>query len=255
MLELFLSSIGIIFVYANILFVISLIKKRNDIADIAWGLGYVLLAFYYLSTQAISGRSLLLYLLIFIWGIRLALHIYSRNKNKKEDFRYLTWRKAWGKWFYLRSYFQVYLLQGFFLLIIISSTTIVSAQAQPALNFLDLLGLSIWLIGFYFEAIGDYQLTKFISNPLNKGRVMKEGLWKFTRHPNYFGEVTLWWGIFLITLSSPNGLYGIISPLTITFLIVFVSGVPMLEKKYRGNKEYKEYKKRTSKFFPLFPKK
>jgi len=109
-------------------------------------------------------------------------------------------------------------------------------------------------MGFYFEAVGDYQLRTFTKDPSNRGKIIRSGLWRFTRHPNYFGEVVLWWGILLIALSAPNGWVALIGPVTITFLLLQVSGIPMLEKKYEGNPEFEEYKKRTSAFFPLPPK-
>ena len=250
MIDLFLQSILIVFIYATCWYLISILVKRNDIADVAWGLGYILLCSFYYFKGNQSSREILLYLLVAIWGIRLALYVFLRNKGKKEDFRYLNWRNEWGKYFYIRSYLQVYLLQNFFLLLIISPIAIVAYQEQAALNFIDLVGVLVWMVGFYFQAIGDYQLQKFKGDPNNKGRIMKTGLWKYTRHPNYFGEVTMWWGIFIICLSSPYGFYGIIGPLTISFLILFVSGVPMLEEKYEGNQEFEEYKKVTNRFFP-----
>ena len=254
MLTLLLESALIIFIYASFWFIVSIILKRNDIADIAWGLGYILLAVYYWMTTETSARAIILYLLIFIWGIRLAVHIYKRNKGKKEDFRYLNWRKQWGRFFYVRSFFQVYLLQGFLLLMIVCPLTIVSSYTQTNINVLDYIGILIWLIGFYFEVVSDQQLFHFTRNPENKGKIIQHGLWKYSRHPNYFGEVTMWWGVFLIAYNSFNGMYALISPVLITLLILFVSGVPMLEKKYESNPEYQDYKKRTSKFFPMPPK-
>ena len=126
--------------------------------------------------------------------------------------------------------------------------------STKGLNWLDFLGIAIWIFGFYFEAIGDWQLSKFIQDPEKTG-IMKEGLWKYTRHPNYFGEVTQWWGIWLIALSTKYGLPSILGPLAITFLILKVSGIPPLEKKYADNEDFKKYKKKTSKFIPLPPKK
>lgn len=255
MIEAILYSFVLIFIYANFWFVISLITKRNDIADIAWGLGYILLTLYFWISTETTDRAILIYSLVILWGLRLAIHVAYRNKGKKEDHRYANWRKEWGKYFYFRSYLQVYLLQGLFLLVIAFPITLVSSNYQPALNILDVIGLLIWMLGFYFEAVGDYQLLKFIQNPANKGKIMKSGLWKYTRHPNYFGEVAMWWGIFLIALSSYNGWFALISPLTITFLLLFVSGVPLLEKKYKDNADFQEYAKKTSAFFPLPPKK
>lgn len=255
MFEIFLYSGFIIFIYACLWFIVSLITKRNDIADIAWGLGYIILVIFYLFQYGYSNRSLLLFVLVILWGARLTIHIYLRNRNKTEDFRYKKWREDWGNWFYPRSFFQVYIVQGFLLIIIISGVTIANTNAQPPLNYRDLIGVLIWLIGFFFETVGDWQLKKFLENQQNKGKIMQSGLWKYTRHPNYFGEVTMWWGIFLIVLSSPFGWFGIVSPLTISFLILFVSGIPMLEKKYLGNTEFEKYKQKTSVFFPLPPKK
>ncbi len=254
MWEIIGQSALIIFIYATIWFIISIIAKRNDIADIAWGLGYVLLCGFFFFSGNDHPRELLIYLLIGLWGIRLAFYIFMRTKGKTEDFRYLQWRKDWGKTFYWRSYLQVYLFQGFFLLLVISPVMIVTAYPQPDLHWLDYLGVAIWIIGFYFEAVGDYQLSKFKKDPTNKGKIIQTGLWRYTRHPNYFGEVVLWWGIFLIAVNSPNGLMGIIGPITITFLLLKVSGIPMLERKYEGRKDFEAYKNRTSKFFPLPPK-
>jgi steroid 5-alpha reductase family enzyme len=254
MITIAAQSALIIFVYATLWFVISTIVKRNDIVDVAWGLGYIVLCVFYAFTLEHSGRGLLIYLLVFLWGIRLSTHIFLRNKGKAEDFRYLQWRKDWGKTFFIRSYFQVYLLQGFLLLIIMWPVMIVGGHPQSDLNWLDYLGLLIWIIGFYFQAVGDYQLTQFKKDPANSGAIITTGLWKYTRHPNYFGEVVMWWGIFLIALNSPNGFYGILGPITITLLILYVSGVPMLERKYEGNAEFEAYKAKTSKFFPLPPR-
>ena len=184
----------------------------------------------------------------------MASHIYFRNRGKKEDFRYLAWRKAWGKTFFWRSYLQIYLFQGFLLLIVVSPIILVGTFEQQPLGFLDFAGILIWVFGFIFEAVGDYQLSQFVTNPKNNGKILKSGLWKYTRHPNYFGEVVLWWGVFLIAFSSALGWLALASPILITFLILFVSGVPMLEKKYVGNEAYEEYAKKTNKFFPWIPK-
>lgn len=235
-------------------FILSVVKKRNDIADIAWGLGFVLISWSGLYFANISLRGLLVNLLVTIWGMRLAWHIHKRNLKKHEDYRYAAWRKEWGKWFFVRSYFQVYLLQGLFLYLIIQPVNFIHYRVSSSLGIFDLIGLLVWIIGFYFESIGDLQLKTFISNPANKGKLMKTGLWRYSRHPNYFGEVTQWWGIFIIALSIPFGYITIIGPITITVLILFVSGIPLLEKKYEGRKDFEEYKKRTSVFFPLPPK-
>lgn len=241
-------------VYMTCWFIFSVIKKRNDIADIAWGLGFILLSWLGLYLAKTSLRGLLVNFLVSIWGIRLAWHIYKRNLKKQEDYRYATWRKDWGKWFFLRSYLQVYLLQGLFLYLIIQPVIFIHQGASSNLGIFDLFGLVVWVVGFYFESTGDSQLKTFISNPANKGKLMETGLWRYSRHPNYFGEVTQWWGIFIIALSIPLGFITIIGPLTITGLILFISGIPLLEKKYVGRIDFEEYKKRTSIFIPLPPR-
>lgn len=230
-----------------------MIKKRNDIADVAWGLGFMLLtwvSFFISSHQGI--RGLLVGILVSIWGIRLAYHIHSRNKGKAEDYRYLAWRNEWGKWFYIRSYFQVYFLQSLFLLLIILPVLLINKSNDAALIWVDALGILVWIVGFYFEAIGDAQLASFIKDPANKGKLMQSGLWAFTRHPNYFGEVMQWWGIGIIALGVKDGWIGLIGPITITYLILKVSGIPMLEKKMELHPDFAHYKKTTSSFIPWF---
>jgi steroid 5-alpha reductase family enzyme len=255
MLTAFIHCFTIIVVYASIWFAISVYKKRNDVADIAWGLGYVMLCVYLFIRYPTSQVSILLYTLVTIWGLRLSLHIYTRNKNKTEDFRYKAWRDEWGKFFFLRSYLQVFLLQGVFLLIIISPV-IHAAVAEPMQwNVFTWIGVCCWMIGFYFQVVADWQLSVFKSDKTNKGLIIQSGLWKYSRHPNYFGEILMWWSIFLITIPITNSLYFIVSPLTITLLLVFVSGIPMLEKKYKGNPVFEDYKKRTSALIPLPPQK
>jgi len=244
-----------IFCYVSVWFVISLLIKRNDIADIAWGLGFVAIVIFLFITQSATKQSNIVYILTIIWGMRLAIHIGVRTKGKPEDFRYKKWRDEWGKYFVLRSYLQVYLLQGFFMWIISVPIILVSMAKNQPISLFMFVGLIIWLIGFAFESIGDYQLMQFIKHKQNKSDIMQTGLWKYTRHPNYFGEVLVWWGIFIMVLPLEYGLWAIISPITISFLLLYVSGIPMLEAKYKDNVTFQEYKKRTSAFFPMLPKK
>ena len=245
----------ILFCYMSAWFVLSLVKKRNDVADTAWGLGFVLLAWtsFYLG-HAQDTRGLLVGFLVSIWGIRLAWHIHSRNKGKTEDYRYAKWREEWGTWFYVRSYVQVYLLQGFLLFLIVLPTLFINKSIAPSLGIFDFVGVAFWIFGFIFESVGDAQLARFIKDPANKGKLMQSGLWRYTRHPNYFGEVTMWWGVWLLALSVPYGFLSIIGPIAITILILKVSGIPMLEKKMLENPEFAEYKRRTSIFVPWFRK-
>lgn len=250
-----LMLLGLVWGYMSVWFGISVAKKRNDVADMAWGLGFVFLAWWAYFTGGSSERGLVVDLLVTIWGLRLAFYVWKRNRKKKEDFRYAAWRQEWGRWFYVRSFLQVYLLQGLFLTLIFWPVWLVNRSTGGGVSWLDLAGLGVWLAGFFFEAVGDAQLAAFISKPENKGKLMQAGLWKYSRHPNYFGEVAQWWGIWLLALGVPGGWWGIIGPVTITVLILFVSGVPLLEKKYAGRPDFEEYKKRTSIFFPWLPKK
>ncbi len=275
-LTLLLPKIALtIFVYMTALFLVALIKKRNDIVDIGWGMGFIIVAWvsFFLGTRTFSAA--IINILVTLWGLRLALHIYFRNRGKPEDFRYKAWREKWGKWFIFRSYLQIFMLQGLLMMIVALSIVIANTQAINQASMLSgplwqkiifVLAMLTWAKGFFFEAVGDYQLTQFIKNPENKGKIMTSGLWKYTRHPNYFGEVTQWWGIFFATIGvftwsmtavqTPEfwHLFGValLSPFTITLLILKVSGIPMLEKKYEGNAEFEAYKKRTSAFFPWF---
>ncbi len=253
----FLFLAIILLIHVSFWFVISLIKKRNDLADLAWGLGFILLAlvsFYFgYKTQGISTRSVLATTLVTIWGLRLSGHIYLRNKGKEEDYRYKKWRKEW-KYFKIRSFFQVYLLQGFLLYIIALPVLVINMNPVSGLTFFDGIGLFIWLFGFSFEALADYQLKKFIQNPKTSG-IMQEGLWGWSRHPNYFGEVVQWWGLFLISLSVTGTPLVVLGPMTITFLILKISGVPMVEKKMAQKPGFEDYKKRVNKFIPGPPKK
>lgn len=242
-----ITSAILVWLYMTSWYAISISKKRNDIADIAWGLGFVLVAFCNLFTGYLSFQSVLIVFLTTVWGGRLALHIYQRNKNKKEDFRYQAFKS--------NPYLKVYMLQGLFMFLISLPIIFISHLDVTDWSWVNTIGIFIWVIGFYFESVGDGQLKSFLNNPQNKGKIMDQGLWKYTRHPNYFGEVTLWWGIWLISFYNSNSFIGIIGPLTITTLILFVSGIPLLEKKYQGNKLFDIYKSKTSVFIPWFHKK
>ena len=239
----------------SIAFVIALIRKDNSIADIAWGMGFVLVAGLGLFLEKrFTARTALVDLLTLVWGLRLSVYVFIRNRKKGEDFRYAKWRQEWGKWFIVRAYLQVFILQGVLLVLIAYPLILITYSKRAGLNILDFVGTCVWLLGFCFESIGDRQLLAFKRESVNKGKIMDRGLWRYTRHPNYFGEATIWWGIFLIALSAQNGWTALPSPILITFLLLRVSGVVLLEKKYRGNKEYAEYARKTSSFVPWRPK-
>lgn len=243
--------------YMTAFYIAALVRRDNSVADVAWGPGFFLACVAALSGRGdLSARPVIATVLVGAWGFRLAFHIARRNRGKGEDPRYAKWREDWGKWFIIRSYFQVFILQGFLLLVIASSVVTVNAVENPPLGILDGLGIAIWLVGFLFEVVGDAQLARFKADPANRGKVMDRGLWRYTRHPNYFGEATMWWGLYLLALGVEGGWLTVVSPVTITFLLLRVSGVPMLEKGHMAQRPgYREYVERTNAFFPWFPKK
>lgn len=256
-MNIFLQAAILIFAYFLVLFVIGQVKKNNSIVDIGWGAGFVLIALYtYFVMGLYTIGPTIVTFLVSIWGMRLSYHIYRRNAGKPEDYRYVRMRKNWGdRNPKLKAFFRVYMLQ-MVLMYMISTPVILlnSTGEKDGLAFI-IAGTIVWIFGFIFEAVGDRQLKQFKSDPENKGRIFTQGLWKYTRHPNYFGEAVMWWGIYLIALSVEGGVFTVISPVLITFLLRFVSGVPLLEKKYGDRPDFKEYSERTNIFIPWFPKK
>ncbi|MBP2026753.1 steroid 5-alpha reductase family enzyme [Acetoanaerobium pronyense] len=251
-----LESIIVIFIYFLCFFIVGTYIKNNSIVDMGWGIGFVIVAWYTtLRTLNLYTSNLVITILITIWGLRLFYHIIKRNWGKPEDFRYANWRKEWGKLVIPRAFLQIYMLQGVFMFIVALPIILLNSENQSTFTIFGFVGLLIWTIGFFFESVGDYQLKVFKSNPENKGKIMDQGLWKYSRHPNYFGEATMWWGIAVIAFSSGASIASFISPITITYLLLFVSGVPMLEKSFAKRPGYKEYKEVTPVFFPWFPKK
>lgn len=246
----------IIAVYFSVLFLIGTGLRNNSIVDIGWGIGFVLLAWILLFLRPPAALvRVSVTLLVSLWGLRLFYHILKRNRGKPEDFRYVAFRKAWGKWAVPRAFLQVYMLQGVLMFMIALPFILEGSDPARVNAVLFGLGLLIFLIGFTFESVGDAQLKAFIRDPANKGKIMTSGLWRYTRHPNYFGEATLWWGIFLIALSGGVSPAAILGPVTITVLLLFVSGVPLLERDMKNREGYPEYAQKTSIFFPWFPKK
>jgi len=247
--QLLLQCAGLIFVYQTCLFIVSLIYKRNDVADIGWGGGFIAIGLYLVVCFPAALQSWIVYLLTFVWGIRLSVYLFFRNRGKAEDFRYRAWREAWGKYFYLRSFLQVFLLQGFFMWLISMPLQVAAIANQYEGSVACFLGVVIWIVGFYSQAAGDAQLQAF-SRTKQPGAIMQTGLWKYSRHPNYLGEILMWWGIGIIVFPLSLGWLGLLGPLTITWLLLAVSGVPMLEKKYRNHTAYQQYKLQTPAIFP-----
>jgi steroid 5-alpha reductase family enzyme len=246
----------LIFIYFSLFFIFATIIKNNSIVDVGWGIGFVVIAWYALLTRAdLYVPQVIMTILISLWGVRLFYHILKRNHGKPEDFRYANWRKEWGKSVIPRAFLQVFMLQGFFMYIVALPIVFINQEGGSYNTPLLITGAAIWALGFFFQSVGDYQLKNFVNTPGNKGKLLMTGLWKYTRHPNYFGEATMWWGIFMIALSANASLLSIISPITITLLLVFVSGVPMLEKSMRKKVGFTEYARKTSVFIPWFSKK
>lgn len=239
-----------------LLWLLSLKLKDASIVDIFWGLGFAMVAVTtYLATDGFAGRKQLITALTIIWGVRLAWHIGSRNIGKGEDYRYQAMRKKLGAKFPIISLFTVFLLQGALMWLISMPLQAAQIPAQPdRLTVWDSAGLLVWIVGFLFEAIGDWQLRRFKSDPANKGKLMDQGLWAFTRHPNYFGDALLWWGFYLIACAA-GAWWTVFSPALMTFLLLKVSGVAMLERSLTKTKpEYEAYARRTNAFLPWFPK-
>jgi steroid 5-alpha reductase family enzyme len=259
MIQVMVAGLLAILVYMTLQWVASLLLKNASIVDIFWGPGFALAAWvYYFSTpDGFAPRKLLIVALVTIWGLRLGWHIGRRNLGHGEDYRYAAWRKSYGAVWWWRSYFNVFLLQGLLMWIISTPLMLGQYQGQPAgLTIFDMLGITLWLIGFVFEAGGDWQLAQFKANPANRGKVMRSGLWRFTRHPNYFGDAALWWGYFLIALAVPGGWLTVFAPILMTIMLMRVSGVALLEKNLTKTKpEYADYIASTNAFFPGLPRK
>ncbi len=242
----------------TILWIVSVVIKNVSIVDLFWGIGFVLTAvFYALNTEGFGLRKIVLIILVSIWGLRLSIYLTWRNMGKGEDFRYKEFRKKYGEnRYWWISFFQTFLLQGILMWLI--SAPLLGAQIySPAksIGILDYVGITIWIIGFSFEAGGDFQLAAFKADPANKGKVLNYGFWRYTRHPNYFGDSAVWWGYGIICIAS-GSYFPVIGSILMTLLIIKVSGVTLLEKSLKEQKpQYIDYIKNTSAFIPWFPKK
>ncbi len=237
---------------------VSLVTKNVTIVDSLWGLGFVLIAWLtYFAAEGFEGRKFLITLLVTLWGLRLSLHLSWHNWGHGEDPRYGSWREKSGERFWLVSLFKVFVLQAVFLWAIALALQWGQLSPRPShLMLLDYLGIVVWVIGFLFEALGDWQLARFKADITNKKRVMDQGLWAYSRHPNYFGEILIWWGIFLITLATPSSLWTVISPIIITTVLLKMTGVTLMEKAIVHTRpKYRDYMARTNALVPWFPNK
>ena len=257
LLSIYGLALGAILAYMTVIWLASLPLKNTSIVDIFWGPGFVLTAWLYfaLTPDGFAGRKWLLCLLATLWGLRLGLYLLYRNWAKPEDYRYAQWREEHGASWWWQSYVKVFLVQG--LLMWLISMPLLAAQHSPTparFIALDGIGAALWAVGFFFEAVGDAQMARFKADPANKGRVLDRGVWRTTRHPNYFGDAAQWWGYLALALAA-GAWWSIYSPILMTLLLLRVSGVALLEKSLKEHKpEYRAYMERTSAFVPWFPK-
>ncbi len=257
-MTLFLQAALLIWVLVTLLWIWSIIIKNVSIVDIFWGVGFVAVnAFYVFGSGEMNPRKMLVLVLVSVWGLRLAGYLAMRNIGQGEDFRYREFRRKYGaERYWWVSYFQTFLLQGVLLMIVSLPLLGISTGTHPgSLNLIDYIGICVWLVGFTFEAGGDYQLSRFRGDPGNKGKVLDRGFWKYTRHPNYFGDAAVWWAYALLSIAA-GSYWQITGAVVMTLLIIKVSGVALLEKTLNESKpQYREYIQKTSSFFPWFPKK
>ena len=246
--------------FMTLLWVVSLALRDSSIVDSFWGVGFVAVAVAVAGASpagpaSLAPRAYLIGGLVAVWGLRLSHYIFWRNRGKGEDYRYRKWREEAGPSWWWRSYFKVFLLQGI-ILWLVAAPVVAALAAQEArpLGWLDVAGVAVWLTGFCFEAVGDWQLSRFKADPANKGKLFTGGVWRYTRHPNYFGDAAVWWGHYLVAAAS-GAWWTAFSPALMTFLLVRVSGVSMLEAALRDSKPgYREYIETTSAFIPRPPR-
>ena len=235
---------------------ISVAVKNASIVDIVWGLGFVLVGWVSFGVgKGDDVRGWVLAILVSLWGLRLAGYLARRNVGHGEDYRYKAMRKHWGPKFPLISLFTVFVLQGVLMWIVSLPLQLGQVEASPGFGPIGTMGVLVWAVGLFFEATGDAQLRRFKADPANAGKVMSSGLWRYTRHPNYFGDSVVWWGIAIVAAEAGVGAWGFIGAAVMTFLLVRVSGVALLERSLRKRKpEYEEYARRTSAFVPRPPR-
>ncbi len=239
------------------MWLLSVVLKNASIVDIGWGLGFVIVAWAVRArVDGNADRQRLLVAMTTLWGLRLAVYLFARNHGKGEDFRYRAMRKRWGPRFPLISLGTVFVLQGALMWIVSLPVQLGQVKVEPTLGVLAWIGIAVWAVGLFFEVVGDAQLARFKRDPANAGTVMSQGLWQYTRHPNYFGDACVWWGIALVAAETTVGRWGIIGAAAMTFLLRRVSGVTLLEKSLvKRRAGYEHYVAQTSPFIPRPPKK
>jgi steroid 5-alpha reductase family enzyme len=253
-LNLYLSALGLMLVLAITGWIVSVIKRNVTLVDSLWSL-FILLAgsVYIFHENTLTSRDFLLISLILIWSIRLSLYLTWRNRVGHEDHRYQTIRRNNNPHFWLKSLYIVFGLQVI-LAWIVSLPLLGAANSTNDLNWLDGIGFALFLLGFTWQTIADWQLSRFKANPQNRGKVLDSGLWCYSRHPNYFGEFCIWWGFYLVALAA-GAWWSILGPLLMTLLLLKVSGVALLEKDIGTRRpDYAGYIRRTNAFLPGKPR-
>ena len=235
---------------------VSVAIRNASIVDITWGFGFVVVAWVVrLQGDTNTTRQWLLVALTTIWGLRLTVYLFLRNRGQPEDYRYQAMRRRHGARFPIISLATVFAFQGLMMWVVSLPVQLGQVSDTPNVGLLGILGVIVWAIGIFFEAVGDYQLARFKSEPANAGTVMDHGLWRYTRHPNYFGDACVWWGLGLIAAETGVGAWGLIGSVVMTILLVRVSGAALLERSLRKRKPgYEEYVARTSSFLPRPPR-
>lgn len=244
---------GFILLIVYLLSMVTLLQFKGDtsIGNFTWGGGVLLVALYtFFVMSAFLPRQIIATLCIFFWSFRLIGFVYMRYTGK--DPRFINWK--WQGFKALVINFCWVFGQSIMIAIMGYPIALINTSQIPGITILDILGILVWIVGYSFESVSDYQLFTFMKNAANKGHVMRYGLWRYSRHPNYFGEVLMWWGIFLIALSVPFGWTAIIAPITIMIFLLFITGIPLIEKAMKDNPEYQTYKMKTSVFIPWFVK-
>ena len=257
-----MSPFSATFVVTLIVFValwgISVRRRDVSIVDVYWGPGFAVIGAVALMTGAgTDPRRFLVVTLVAMWGFRLGGYLFWRKQNAPgEDFRYAAMRRNVGDDFWIVSLGTVFLLQaGLMWLVSVPIQWVATTPSPPSLGWLDLIGFVLWATGLAFEALGDLQLIEFRANPANAGKVLDTGLWRYTRHPNYFGDCCVWWGFYAFACATPNGWWTFMGPAIMTVLLRRVSGVPMLERGLAKRRpDYAAYVERTSAFFPMRPR-
>ncbi|MCX8073387.1 MAG: DUF1295 domain-containing protein [Candidatus Binatia bacterium] len=247
---------GILLGVFFLLWVVSLWRKKASIVDVFWSLGFLMLAlFYWMSSGGgLTAKTTAVLTAVSLWSVRLAAYLAWRNWGKPEDHRYAAMRKLWGGRFWWVSLFTVFLLQATLLWLIAMPLYAVFSRGEPSWTCLDTIAALLFLVGLSFETVADWQLARFKSQPENAGKVLRSGLWRYSRHPNYFGEALVWWSLYLFAFTS-GAWWSVFSPLLMTYLLLRVSGVPLLESALRQrNPEYEAYIRTTSAFLPWPPK-